>query len=95
VNTAPTTFFAAALATLLVLPITASADTLQLPQHGDGNAAVPSRGMSMSTVERRFGSPQRKLPAVGEPPITRWVYGDYKVFFEHQFVIHSVRTGTP
>ncbi len=93
-KTASPMFFAAALAIILMLPIAATADTLQLPRYGDGDAAIPWRGMSMSAVERRFGSPQRKLPAVGEPPITRWVYGDYKVFFEHQFVIHSVRTRT-
>lgn len=51
---------------------------------------MPGRGASMAQVEKRFGQPREKLPPVGEPPITRWVYGDYTVYFEHQYVIHSV-----
>lgn len=51
---------------------------------------LPVRGMSMRQVESRFDAPQEKLPAVGKPPITRWVYPDYIVYFEHQYVIHSV-----
>ncbi|MEW6648314.1 MAG: hypothetical protein AB1450_14025 [Pseudomonadota bacterium] len=51
---------------------------------------LPVRGMSMQQVETRFGAPQEKLPAVGKPPITRWIYPDYIVYFESQYVIHSV-----
>ena len=29
-------------------------------------------------------------PAVGQPPITRWDFADYSVFFEYQHVIHAV-----
>jgi hypothetical protein len=65
------------------------AETLSLPEPVAG-VSVPPRGMSMAAVERRFGHPRQKLTAVGEPPITRWVYPQYKVFFEHQYVIHSV-----
>jgi hypothetical protein len=50
----------------------------------------PTRGMSMTRVEQQFGLPQQKFNAVGEPPITRWVYGEFSVFFEHNLVIHSV-----
>ncbi|GAB4357438.1 MAG: hypothetical protein Kow006_25250 [Gammaproteobacteria bacterium] len=44
----------------------------------------------MEEVQARFGVPSAKLPPVGDPPITRWVYDDYTVYFEHQYVIHSV-----
>lgn len=51
---------------------------------------LPRNGLSMAEVERRFGSPLERRAAVGEPPITRWVFDDYSVFFEHQLVIESV-----
>lgn len=50
----------------------------------------PTRGMSMSQVEQKFGQPQQKLPAVGDPPISRWQYPEFEVFFEYDRVIHSV-----
>lgn len=51
---------------------------------------LPANGLSMQEVERRFGTPDEKRPAVGDPPITRWIYDDYSVFFEHDRVIESV-----
>lgn len=76
----------------------AYADTLQMTDPETNMAieqerqamVLPHKGMSMSQVEQQYGQPQRKLPAVGEPPISRWVYGDYTVYFEHQYVIHAV-----
>jgi len=50
----------------------------------------PVQGMSMSTVAQKFGEPESKSAAVGEPPITKWTYPDFAVFFEHNLVIHSV-----
>jgi len=50
----------------------------------------PTRGMTMNQVKRQFGEPAQAHPAVGEPPITRWDYPDYSVFFEHQYVLTSV-----
>ena len=52
--------------------------------------ARPHRGMSMSSVEARFGAPARRYPAVGQPPITRWDYPQFSVFFEYKYVIHAV-----
>jgi hypothetical protein len=54
------------------------------------STTVPGRGMHMDQVEARFGSPREKIPAVGEPPITRWVYSNYTVYFERDIVIDSV-----
>ena len=31
-----------------------------------------------------------KLPEVGDPPIIRWIYPSYTVYFEYQYVINSV-----
>ena len=57
----------------------------------DSTAPVlPDRGMTMSVVEQSFGKPVQILPAVGDPPITRWMYPAGTVYFERQYVIHSV-----
>jgi hypothetical protein len=53
----------------------------------------PSRGMRMAQVEQKFGAPVTKHATVGEPPITRWDYAGFAVFFEHDMVIHAVVTG--
>jgi hypothetical protein len=74
----------------------AHAETLQ--RGGTDNAArfeksgKPSRGMTQSGVETKFGSPNAKKAAVGDPPISRWEYGDFVVFFEYDKVIHAVST---
>lgn len=56
----------------------------------DAPIATPSHGRTMEQVETGFGTPSQKIPAVGEPPISRWVYPDFTVYFEDQFVIHTV-----
>ncbi len=50
----------------------------------------PERGQSMETVRRMFGEPDSIRPAIGDPPITRWIYQPFTVYFEHQLVITSV-----
>ncbi len=52
--------------------------------------ARPSGGMTMKAVEARFGAPQERHPAVGKPPITRWDYPAFAVYFENERVIHAV-----
>jgi hypothetical protein len=52
--------------------------------------ATPSRGMTMEQVSGKFGAPASKVPAVGAPPISRWEYPGFIVYFEHEHVIHSV-----
>ena len=51
---------------------------------------VPKRGQSMDQVRASFGEPKMVKDAVGKPPITRWVYDGYCVYFEHNLVITSV-----
>lgn len=55
------------------------------------SAERPKRGSSMARVEARFGAPTARSNAVGRPPITRWDYADFTVYFEYQHVLHSVR----
>ncbi|MGE0580939.1 MAG: phosphodiesterase [Steroidobacteraceae bacterium] len=66
----------------------------------DGQVAVrqssverPSRGSTMTAVEQRFGAPNSRHAAIGQPPITRWDYAHFSVFFENDRVIHAVATG--
>lgn len=71
-----------------------SAETLQMGT-GD-NAAIfeqpgkPTRGMTQARVEQEYGKPTSRQAAVGDPPITRWEYAGFVVFFEYDRVIHSV-----
>ena len=51
----------------------------------------PSKGMSIHKVQRLFGEPVKKMPSTGKPPITRWVYDQFTVYFEGQYVIHAVK----
>jgi len=50
----------------------------------------PTRGMSQDSVRADYGSPRSMTDAVGDPPISRWEYAGFVVFFEHDRVIHSV-----
>lgn len=71
----------------------ASAETIAV---GNGIAVrestvpSPTRGMTMKQVEARFGAPTSKSEPVGKPPITRWDYPAFQVYFEYDHVIHSV-----
>jgi hypothetical protein len=59
------------------------------------SAARPARGMTMENVEAKYGAPTRKVAPVGgasanQPPIERWEYPAFTVYFEYRKVIHSV-----
>ena len=53
-------------------------------------AGKPTRGMTQEAVEASFGAPQDVRDAIGDPPITRWEYPGFVVFFEYDKVIHAV-----
>lgn len=53
----------------------------------------PARGLTMTAVEAKFGAPQTRHAAVGKPPITRWDYASFSVFFERDRVIDAVAVG--
>lgn len=80
-------------AVLTLAATAAQADTLLLDgldMSAQSAAQRPARGQSMATVEARFGEPSTKVRAIGEPPISRWEYPGFTVFFEYEHVIHSV-----
>jgi hypothetical protein len=56
----------------------------------ESDVATPARGMTMDQVSTKFGAPVTKVPAVGNPPISRWEYPGFVVYFEREHVIHSV-----
>lgn len=51
---------------------------------------APTRGMTKSEVLAHFGEPTGKTAAVGKPPISRWEYPGYTVYFEYDHVVHAV-----
>jgi hypothetical protein len=44
----------------------------------------------MTTVQGRYGEPSSRHAAVGSPPITRWDYPQFSVYFENDRVLHAV-----
>ncbi|MGD9843180.1 MAG: hypothetical protein AB7F79_06840 [Steroidobacteraceae bacterium] len=85
----------AVLATFATLACASAwSEEVNLPANTSSEAPVavttPARGVSMSQVEARFGAPTQRNGAIGNPPITRWDYPNFSVFFEYQYVVHSV-----
>lgn len=70
-------------AQMLSIPVGQQAPELQ-------GISVPKRGMSQAEVEAQFGAPQARGEAIGQPPISRWEYADYDVYFEQDRVLHTV-----
>lgn len=81
---------------LLLLGLSAhlSAEEINLPpaetEVTEFSVQLPGRGMSMEMVQNRFGEALEKDPAVGDPPISKWTYNNFTVYFESEFVIHAV-----
>lgn len=87
---------------ILIIPIVLSglfgmslpvmAETLSIinqPANSTEGVLRPARGLTQEQVESTFGNPLEKIAPVGEPPISRWVYEKYTVYFEGNYVIHS------
>ncbi len=80
-----------AIALLVAFGSMANAETISMEGASAGsNDARPSRGMTQASVQSTYGSPVATEAAVGDPPITRWEYADFVVFFEYDRVIHAV-----
>jgi hypothetical protein len=90
----------------LSMATTLQAETLEMPTESAAPASAPApaatgyavtlpgRGMNMTQVEEKFGPPLEKLPEVGDPPISRWEYSNFTVYFEYEFVINSILNST-
>lgn len=85
-------------ALFMAVSLTAGADTLDMPPQESSmasekpvvNMVMPTKKMTMSQVMAEFGEPNQKFEPVGDPPISRWVYDDYTVYFEYKHVVHAV-----
>ena len=77
-----------ALAEVIKIPLSKQADALQ-------DLERPQKGQSQSSVETSFGEPLNRTGPVGDPPITTWVYPNFKVYFEYDHVVHSVFIHVP
>lgn len=93
------------LTTLLVLGLlqtSVNADVLLIdaiakePANMDGGLPRPTKGMSMAHVHGRYGEPAQRHAPIGtlgsrhQPPITRWTYPKFTVYFENDHVVNSV-----
>jgi hypothetical protein len=82
---------ASALALLVACGTIANAQSDNMSGASAGsNDGRPTRGMTQASVESRYGSPVSVIAPVGEPPISRWEYAGFVVFFEYDRVIHAV-----
>ncbi len=83
------------LTSLFVMPAL-QAQNLSIPGHTqtDQVQVMPRRGIDMNAVIVEFGQPEERYGPVGEPPITEWVYGNFRVYFEHETVLHSIDLNT-
>ena len=61
-----------------------------IAQAATANVNAPRNNMTQTAVRKAFGDPQVEIPAVGNPPISRWRYADFVVYFERDRVIISV-----
>ncbi len=51
---------------------------------------LPPNNMSEQAVLEKFGEPAERIPPVGNPPISRWKYPEYIVYYEWDRVIIAV-----
>lgn len=59
------------------------------------NIERPARGMNQEQVIAKFGHPESQTKAKGQPPISTWQYSTFTVYFESDYVIHSVLKHQP
>ena len=81
----------------LSLPLVSLAETIEIPlgQQGAADIPLPARGAAQSAVLERFGLADEEHPAIGQPPIGRWDYREFSVYFESGRVLDSVRHHRP
>ena len=69
-----------AMADVLLIEDVRQADRMQLPENG----------LSTAEVRAAFGAPAATHPPVGDPPIARWDYDGWSVYFEYDLVLFTV-----
>lgn len=78
---------------------TSTADDIRIPVGEQAKDQIPvdmpTKGMSKERVKALFGEPLEEIPAKGQPPISRWKYQQFTVYFDSNTVIHCVRNFQP
>ena len=70
---------------------TASADVLLIEEVRQADRMeLPENGTPAEQVRARFGDPVETHSAVGNPPIIRWDYDRWSVYFEYDLVLFTV-----
>lgn len=96
INKSKPNFQSMATAGLLALGLVFSTATLaesvalSVANQGNQSVQTPRNGQDKESVEAQFGAPIERVSAVGEPPISKWVYQTFTVYFEHDTVLHAV-----
>ena len=85
---------------VLLIPLALACSALTAPAMADSllvqrverakASSLPRAGASMTDVESQYGAPTEKRDAVGQPPIARWIYPAFTVYFEYDKVINAV-----
>jgi hypothetical protein len=72
--------------------VEASSQSLNMPlaNKPKSNVKRPVKASSKKKVLANFGEPVNRHKPKGKPPIERWDYQEFSVYFESNFVIHSV-----
>lgn len=80
-----------------LISFAAFAEVIHIPVGSQNPQAAtmkrPAMGMLRDQVMAEFGQPVSRHPAVGNPPIERWDYDQFSVYFEYDHVVHSVLKG--
>ena len=70
---------------------TLSADVLLIEEVRQADRMeLPVNGLTQADVRGRFGEPATVHAPVGDPPITRWDYDGWSVYFEFDRVLFTV-----
>lgn len=73
----------------LVVPVQADVLLIEEVRQAE-NMQLPPNGMNKQEVRSKFGEPAKVHGAVGDPPITRWDYEQWSVYFEYDLVLFTV-----
>lgn len=75
----------------LTLISNVSADVLLIEEVRQADRMeLPENGTSAVEVRARFGDPAESHSAIGDPPIIRWDYDRWSVYFENDLVLFTV-----
>lgn len=83
------------LAVLSFNPVQAEVLRIPISQQGAAHISMPAHGDRQAQVVQQFGEPRVRHKSVGQPPISRWDYPGFSVYFEHTTVINSVQLHQP